>query len=86
MTIEQTIRQRYLSPKQAAEYLGLSVFSVYRLVERRAIAFIPLRPSHVTNKPSSRASIRFDVEALDGWMKKQTVKPAADYIDERTVK
>ena len=86
MTLEQTMRQRYLSPRQAAAYLGVSVFSVYRLVERRAIAFIPLRPSHVTRKASNRPSIRFDIEALDAWMRKQTVKPAADYIDERTLK
>ena len=79
-----TIRPRYLSPKQAAMYLGLSVFSIYRLVERRAIPFVPLYPSGSARKPTKRPSVRFDIEALDSWMKKQTVKPAAEYVDERT--
>jgi len=78
-----TIRPRYLSAKQAAMYLGISVFSVYRLVERRAIPFVPLYPSGNTRKPTKRPSVRFDIEALDRWMKKQTIKPAAEYIDER---
>jgi excisionase family DNA binding protein len=77
------IRTRYLSPKQAAVYLGLSVFSVYRLVERRALPFIPLHPSGTGTK---RASVRFDVEVLDNWMRKQTIKPCREYVDERTMK
>ncbi len=79
-----TIRPRYLSPKQAASYLGLSVFSIYRLVERRAIPFVPLYPSGNAGKPTKRPSVRFDIEALDSWMRKQTVKPAPEYVDERT--
>jgi hypothetical protein len=78
--------RRYLSPQQAAEYLSLSVFSVYRLVERRAIPFIPLHPSRTAEKMSARASVRFDIEALDAWMRKQTVKPLTEFIDERTTK
>jgi excisionase family DNA binding protein len=74
-------RNRYFTAKKAAEYLGLSVFSVYRLVQRRAIPFIPIRPSGVNT--SRRPSVRFDIYALDAWMKKQAVKPAADYVDER---
>ena len=70
---------RYLTAKAAAEYLGLSVFSIYRLVERRAIPFIPLYPSGPKRR---RASVRFDMEALDLWMKKHTVKPSAQFVDE----
>jgi excisionase family DNA binding protein len=81
----QPFSQRYLSPKQAAGYLGLSVFSVYRLIERRAIPFVPLFPSG-TAAHAGRPSVRFDIDALDTWMKKQTVKPAADYVDERSAK
>jgi excisionase family DNA binding protein len=82
--INTPIRPRYLSPKQAAAYLGLSVFSVYRLVERRALPFIPLHPSgRIATK---RASVRFDIDALDTWMRKQTIRPARDYVDERTTK
>jgi len=65
--------------KAAAEYLGLSVFSIYRLVERRAIPFIPLYPSGANRR---RASVRFDIEALDMWMRKHTVKPSAQFVDE----
>ena len=84
--LDGRIAPRYLSAKQAAQYLGLSVFSVYRLVERRAIPFVPLYPSRATGKSSNRPSVRFDIEALDVWMRKQTVKPMAEYVDERTTK
>jgi excisionase family DNA binding protein len=81
--MENSRQNRYLTAKQAAAYLGLSVFSVYRLVERRAIPFVPLYPSGSAGK-AKRPSVRFDIEALHHWMKKQTVKPAAEYVDERT--
>jgi len=71
---------RYVSARQAAAYLGISVFSVYRLVERRAIPFIPLHPSGEIH--TGRPSVRFDLQALDSWMQKQTVKPLANFIDE----
>ena len=83
---DHTIPPRYLSPKQTAVYLGLSVFSVYRLVERRAIPFVPLYPSGSAGKPSNRPSVRFDIEALDAWMRKQMVKPSTEHVDERTMK
>jgi excisionase family DNA binding protein len=82
--MESSVPNRYLSPKQAATYLGLSVFSVYRLVERRAIPFIPLFPSGTKAKLVCRPSVRLDREALDVWMRKQTVKPSEEYVDERT--
>lgn len=84
--IDNIIRPRYLSPKQAAVYLGLSVFSIYRMIERRAIPFVPLRPSGPVDDAPSRPSVRFDIEALDAWMRKQTVKPATEHVDERTIK
>jgi excisionase family DNA binding protein len=84
--MDVAIRPRYLSPKQAAAYLGLSVFSVYRLVKRRAIPFIPLYPSGRSGLPTRRPSVRFDIQALDTWMRKQTVRSATDYVDERTIK
>ena len=87
---ESVERNRYLTAKAAAEYLGLSVFSVYRLVQRRAIPFIPLHPSGMDF--SRRPSVRFDVRALDAWMKKQVVRPQTDalsqtdHLDERITK
>ena len=71
---------RYVTARHASAYLGISVFSVYRLVERRAIPFIPLHPSG--ENETGRASVRFDLHALDAWMQKQTVKPLANFIDE----
>ena len=84
--MDAPVPPRYVSPRQAASYLGLSVFSIYRLVERRAIPFIPLYPSGKTATGLRRASVRFDLQALDGWMRKQTIKPATDYVDERIPK
>lgn len=84
--MEDGVRPRYLSPKQAATYLGLSVFSVYRLIEGRAIPFVPLYPSGRSGNAEARPSVRFDVEALDAWMKKQTVKSAVEHIDEGITK
>jgi hypothetical protein len=81
-----SVRPRYLSPKQAATYLGLSIFSIYRLIERRAIPFVPLYPSAKAGQPTRRPSVRLDIHALDAWMRKQTVRSAADYVDERIMK
>ncbi len=78
------IDARYLTAKQTAAYLGISVFSIYRLVERRAVPFIPLHPSKAGFK--QRPAIRFDVQALDIWMRAQTVKPMTAFIDELTPK
>ena len=80
------ISPRYLNARQAARYLSLSIFSIYRLVERRAIPFVPLYPSGKARETSPRSSIRFDIEALDFWMKSQTIKSLGEHIDERTSK
>jgi len=82
MTMESVIQARYLTAKEAAAYLGLSVFSVYRLVERRAVPFIPIHPSGARTVGAGRASIRFDMQALDAWMQKLAVKPLAAFVDE----
>ena len=71
--MEDRIVTRYFTPKEAAAYLGLSVWSLYRLVGRRKIPFIPLRPSR-TGSNAGRISIRFDVVELDRWMHKQAVR------------
>jgi excisionase family DNA binding protein len=78
--VNSAVQARYINARQAATYLGVSVFSIYRLVERRAIPFIALHPSGV--KEAGRPSVRFDLHALDVWMQKQTVKPLANFIDE----
>ena len=78
--MDSSVQARYVNARHAAVYLGISVFSVYRLVERRAIPFIPLHPSG--SKETGRASVRFDLHALEAWMQKQAVKPLANFIDE----
>jgi predicted DNA-binding transcriptional regulator AlpA len=78
--VDSSVQARYVNARHASAYLGISVFSVYRLVERRAIPFIPLHPSGA--KEAGRASVRFDLRALDVWMQKQMVKPLANFIDE----
>ena len=77
--MESERKPRYISAKQAAVYLGISVYSVYRLVERRAIPFVPLHPSGIG--AGGRPSVRLDVHELDAWMQRQTVKPLAEFID-----
>lgn len=68
----------YLTPRQAAAYLGLSVWSLYRLVAGRAISYIPIRTHRPLPGKRSRSRIRFDVTALDMWMKKRTVRALGD--------
>jgi len=77
----ESIKARYLDAKKASAYLGLSVWSLYRLVDHRAIPFIPLRPSNAGNTKMGRVSLRFDLEALDCWMRRQTVKPVSPPVD-----
>jgi predicted DNA-binding transcriptional regulator AlpA len=71
------IKARYVDIKGAAAYLSISIYSLYRFVERRAIPFTPLYPSGTRGKPS----LRFDCEALDAWMRKQMVRPVAEQIE-----
>lgn len=61
----KTSGKRYMDPKQAGDYLGVSKWTIYRLVDDRAsgIPFIKIR-----------SILRFDPLALDEWMKKSTVK------------
>ena len=78
--MDSPVEHRYVNAKSAAVYLGVSVFSVYRLIERRAIPFIPLHPSGA--KENGRASVRFDLHVLDSWMQRQAVKPLVNFIDD----
>ena len=79
MSEEKSTQQRYMTPRQTANYLGLSVWSLYRLVGRRAIPFIALRPSH-SGAGAGRASLRFDATTLDRWMQKQTVRAVGEEV------
>ena len=76
---EENLNKRYFKPQEAANYLGISVWSLYRLVNRRSIPFIALHPSN-SNSSHGRASLRFDAVALDRWMQKQVVRSVNDAI------
>jgi len=51
-----------LNPRQLSKVLGLSVGHVYRLVEQRRVPFCRIG-----------GSVRFRVEAIDGWIRRQEV-------------
>ena len=58
------LEKRYFNIHEVAAYLGVSRFTVYRLIDRRKIPFIPL-----TSK-----SYRFDRLRIDKWMERKEVK------------
>lgn len=64
---------RYLDVHGAAAYLHVSRWTLYKLVERRRIPFIPIQP--MEEGEARRAIVRFDALALDKWMTAQAVNP-----------
>jgi hypothetical protein len=64
---------RYLDIHGASAYLHISRWTLYKLVERRRIPFIPVWPSE--EGVATRAIVRFDALALDRWMAQQSVNP-----------
>lgn len=71
--MKQPVVARYLDVQGAAAYLNLSRWTLYKLVERRRIPFIPIHPGERGEK--KRAIVRFDSLALDRWMARQAVDP-----------
>ena len=69
--MEQT--PRYLDVNGAAAYLNVSRWTLYKLVDRRRIPFIPIQPAE--GGEAKRSIVRFDAQALDRWMAKQAVNP-----------
>jgi hypothetical protein len=65
---------RYLNIGDAARYLGISVWTLYRLVAKRQIPFIALTPSNSHRETAKKPMIRFDVRALDRWMETQAIE------------
>jgi predicted DNA-binding transcriptional regulator AlpA len=65
--------QRYLTVDQAANYMGVSKWTVYRLVEGRQIPFISLSPSSPLRATARKAMIRLDARNIDRWMERQTI-------------
>lgn len=58
--------KRYLDVGELAEYLGVSKWLIYKLIESRDIPFVPFG-----------RLIRFDRLAIDRWVEKRTVQAAA---------
>ncbi len=63
--------KRYLTRKEAADYLGVSVRTVDGLVDCESIPFTRI-PSL---KPDGRGFVRFDARRLDKWMACDCPKP-----------
>jgi excisionase family DNA binding protein len=56
------MEQRYLPIPQTAEFLGVSKWTIYRLVKDQSIPYVPIR-----------GRIVFDKEDLIAWMDKRKV-------------
>ena len=61
---------RLLTISEAAQYTGLAVNTLYKMVSQRRIPHVKL---------GSR--VRFDVGLLDGWLKQNTVMPMPEKRD-----
>jgi|SRR5215469_8862673 len=64
MTTSPTNRRRFLSIEETADYTGLSVNTLYKMVSHRRIPFVKM--GRLT---------KFDVVLLDAWIKQNTVMP-----------
>ncbi len=71
--MSQDTIKRYLSILELAEYIGVSRWSLYKLVQRRRIPFIPIV---IDGSPEQGKNlVRFDVQEIDKWMSRRAVKP-----------
>ncbi|MBU1809086.1 MAG: helix-turn-helix domain-containing protein [Candidatus Omnitrophica bacterium] len=56
--------QRYLSPQELSQYLGIATQTIYEWTSQKKIPFIKLG-----------RLVKFDVAEIDAWMKTQRVEP-----------
>lgn len=56
----------WLSPEGAAEYIGISVSYVYKLISTREIPSYPLRMK--TTSPLAKPPVRLNVQEIDAWI------------------
>jgi excisionase family DNA binding protein len=59
-----SVLPRLLDVEQAAKYIGLSRHTIYTMVSQRRIPYVKV--GRLT---------KFDMKALDAWIKKHTVMP-----------
>nr|WP_281721756.1 helix-turn-helix domain-containing protein [Nitrosomonas nitrosa] len=62
------IERRLLTIPEAAQYTGLSVHTLYAMVSQRRVPYVKLG-----------RLVKFDREALEKWIKQQTVMPVAKW-------
>jgi excisionase family DNA binding protein len=62
--------KRFMDISELADYLGLSRWTVYKLINHRRLPFIPV----------SKRTLRFDRLKIDQWMEKQTVKTVVECV------
>jgi excisionase family DNA binding protein len=68
MNSESPIERRLLTISETAQYIGLSVHTLYTMTSQRRIPFV--KCGRLT---------KFDRETLDKWIKQQTVMPVAKW-------
>ena len=59
--------KKFLSPKELAEYMGLSVHTIYLWIQLRKI------PHNKIGK-----LVRFNLAEIDAWLKAQHIEPSAE--------
>ncbi len=65
--------KRFLSILELAGYLGVSRWSLYKLVQRRRIPFIPIVIDG--SQEQGKSLVRFDVREIDKWMSRRAIRP-----------
>lgn len=60
--------RQYLTLSALCEYLSVSKWTIYRLINNREIPFVAI----------GKRVYRFDREAIDEWMKKNSMKTVAE--------
>jgi excisionase family DNA binding protein len=68
MKSASSIGPRLISIREAAQYTGLSIHTLYAMVSQRRIPHVKMG-----------RLVKFDLEMLDKWIKQQTVMPVAKW-------
>ena len=63
-----SIERRLMTIQEASQYTGLSVHTLYTMVSQKRIPYVKVG-----------RLVKFDLEALDKWIKQQTVMPVAKW-------
>jgi excisionase family DNA binding protein len=64
MAEHQPIKRRLLDIHEVAEYMGVSIHTLYAMVSQRRIPFVKI--GRLT---------KFDLKAIDAWIERHSVKP-----------